>query len=419
MKTSATLSAMFAIVLAMGSQADGAPIFTSRDGWSIEGDPGSEAPAIEMMQRGEEQESRGELRGAVTTYKQLLRRYPVSNLAPKAQFKVARILEAGGEYDDAYDAYANYLTKYPRGEDFETSVESMFKIAQLFLEGEKRKIFGLKIASSMTRAQEMFEGIVQRAPYSRYAPLAQFNAGQAMEKQGKFSDAIAAYTAVVTRYPSDPIADDAQYQIGFVQLRQYRDGSYDQGGAQKARDAFEDFINRFPDSEKVPQARENLKSLEAGASKGTLDIAKFYDKTKKYKAAVIYYNDVIKFSPGTPEATFAKTRIDELRAKHGDDALRPGPERAETGAKAAERRRLQAKVETVSRPDYAGPPVSLPRPDEVAPGRPRLRTEPLGPIPAVEPELPATDPFPADDTPTPEDSTNPLAPGSEAAEPNP
>jgi outer membrane protein assembly factor BamD len=418
MKTSAILSAVLAVAFAM-SEADGAPIFTSREGWSVEGDPVSEAPAIEMLRRGEDQESRGELRGAVTTYKQLLRRYPVSTLAPKAQFKVARILESTGEYDDAYDAYANYLTKYPRGDDFEISVESMFKIAKLFLEGEKRKVFGLRLASSMTRAQEMFEGIVKRAPFSRFAPLAQFNAGQAMEKQGKFSDAITAYTAVVTRYPNDPVADDAQYQIGFVQLRQYRDGSYDQGGAQKARDAFEDFINRFPDSEKVPQARENLKSLESGASRGTLDIAKFYDKTKRYKAAVVYYNDVIKFSPGTPEATLAKTRIEELRAKLGDDALRPGPERAETGAKAAERRRLQAKVETASRPDYAGPPVNLPRPDEVAPGRPRLRTAPLGPIPAVEPELPMTDPFPVEDGPVPADSQNQLTPASDAAEPNP
>jgi outer membrane assembly lipoprotein YfiO len=240
----------------------------------------------------------------------------------------------------------------------------------------------------MERAQQMFEGIVRRAPFSKFAPQAQFNVGQALEKQGKYGEAIVAYSGVVARYPADDIADDAQYQIGYVRLKETREGSYDRGGATKAREAFEDFVNRYPESEKAAQARENIKQLEGGSTKGSLQIAQFYDKTKQYKAAVIYYNEVIKSSPDSPDATLAKTRIEELRGKYGDEALKAGPERAETGEKAAVRRRLQAKVETVSRPDYVGPQVSMPAPDEVAPGRPKLRSSPLGPVPAVEPELP-------------------------------
>jgi outer membrane protein assembly factor BamD len=272
----------------------------------------------------------------------------------------------------------------------------MYKIAKLYLDGEKKKLFGLKIASSMQRAQEMFEGIVKRAPFSKLAPLAAFNAGQAMEKQGKYDLSLQAYSAVVARYPNDPVADDALYQIGYVRLKTHREGSYDQGSAQKAREAFEDFLSRYPDSEKATQARENLKTLEGGASKGSLEIAKYYDKVKQFRAAVIYYNEIIKTQPDSPEANFAKTRIEELKTKYGEDALKSAPERAETGEKAAVRRRLQAKVDTAARPDYVGPPVALPRaPDEVAPGRPRLRTSPIGPVPSVEPELPTGSEKPA------------------------
>ena len=78
---------------------------------------------------------------------------------------------------------------------------------------------------------------------------------------------------------------------------------------------FEDFIYRYPQSEKVPQAKENIKSLEGGVSKGSLEIAKFYDKTKQHKAAVIYYNDVIKQDPGSPDAVYAKNRIDALKGE--------------------------------------------------------------------------------------------------------
>lgn len=378
-------------------------IYTSREGWTAEGDAASEQGAVELMRKAEEEEANGQLSAALGEYRLLVKRHPVSVLAGKAQRQIGKILEGAGEYDAAYQAFDTYLAKYPKGDDFESVVESMFKIAKLFLEGEKKKILGIKISSSMERAQQMFEGIVKRAPFSKLAPLAQFNVGQSLEKQNKFPEAIAAYSAVVARYPGDEVADDAQYQVGYVRLKEYRMGSYDKAGAQKAREAFEDFINRYPESEKVSQAKENLKTLEGGSTKGTMEIAKFYDKTKQYKAAVIYYNEVIKASPDTPEANLAKTRIEELRGKYGDDALKSAPERAETGEKVAARRKMQAKVDTVSRPDYVGPPS--PAPDEVAPGRPKLRKSPIGPIPAVEPELPNSG------------GTKPEAPSEEPAAP--
>jgi outer membrane protein assembly factor BamD len=385
-----------------------AVIYRSNEGWSVEGDENSqvEGSAAEQMRKAEKLEAEGNTDAALGAYRALVKRYGLSVLAPKAQRKVGLLYERSGQWERAFDAYDTYLSKYPRGDDFDQVVESMFKISKLFLEGEKKRLMGVPIAASMDRAREMAEAIVKRAPFSKWAPLAQFNIGQADEKQGKYPEAIAAYQQVVSKYPNDPVADDALYQVGFVRLREHREGSYDRASAAKAREAFEDFIARYPDSEKVAQARENIKTLEGSATKGSLQIAKFYDKTKQYRAAVIYYNDVIQQQPGSTESEFAKQRIAQLREQVGEDALRAGPERTETGARALARRKLQAKVDTVSRPDYVGPMVAAPPvPVEVAPGRPKLRTSPsnIGPIPAVEPALPSTDPIlnPAPGTPEP------------------
>ena len=379
----------------------GAVVYRSNEGWSVEGEYTKiENSAAEQMRKAESLEASGNRGGAYNAYRALVKSFPQSALAPKAQRKVAMLLEGHGEVDKAFDAYSIYLTKYPRGDDFDAVVDAQFKIAKMFLEGQKRRIFGVPFAPSMLRAQEMFEGILKRAPFSKIAPLAQFNLGQALEKQGKYGEAIQAYQTVVTKYPHDAVADDAQYQIGYVLLREAREGSYDAASQAKAREAFEDFISRYPESEKVPQAHENLKSLQGGASKGTLDIAKFYEKTKKYKAAVIYYNEVLKAQPDSPESAIAKARIDYLKQQFGEDALRPGPEKTETGARAKERRKLQARVDTVSRPDYVGPPVVVPE-VETAPGKPKLRTAPDGiaPVPAVEPPLPTgKEKLPSQDT---------------------
>jgi hypothetical protein len=62
---------------------------------------------------------------------------------------------------------------------------------------------------------------------------------------------------------------------------------------------------------------------------------------------------------------------------------------------------MQARVDTVSRPDYVGPPVKVAAvgepPISTAPGRPKLRTSPnaIEPVPPVEPPLPSTPITPA------------------------
>lgn len=364
-------------------------VYRSDEGWSVEGDPSSkiESNAVDQFKKAEGYEKAGNAGAALNAYRGLLKKFPRSVLAPKSQFKVGVLLERF-DHDKAFTAYETYLTKYEKGEDFDTVVESMFKIAKLFLDGEKKKLLGIKVASSMQRAQAMFEAIVKRAPFSKYAPMAQFNVGLALEKQNKLPEAIQAYTEVVSKYPNDPLADDAAYQAAYVQMRDYREGSYDRNSGVKAKEAFEDFVSRYPQSEKVPQAQENLKSLAGGATKSTLATAKYYDKMKQYKAAVIYYNDVIKQEPDSPDGQAAKKRVAELKDQVGDDALQPGPERAENGQRVQEHKKMQAKVDTASRPDYVGPPVIIAQQKvETAPKSPQIRN-PANIGPAVEPNLP-------------------------------
>jgi outer membrane protein assembly factor BamD len=365
---------------------------------------GQEAEAAEALKRGESAEANGDVKGALVIYRGVVKANSLTAAAPKAQFKIGQILERQGNLKGAYDAYAEYTSKYPRGGEFDAVIQAQFNIAKTFLEGRKKKVLGVSLAASYDTAQEMFAGIVKRAAFHRLAPLAQFNVGQALEKQGKPTEAIGAYQEVIIRYPGDPVADDAQYQIGYVQYRETQEGSNDQTARLKAREAFEDFVNRYPGSEKTAQARENIKSLSGADVKGSLDVAKYYDRTKNYRAAVVYYNEVIRIAPGTPESEQSRKRIDELKSLVGVEALRTGPEKAQSGEMALARRRAQARVDVASRPDYNGPAIAYPYP--ATGGRPAMRTTPVGPI--VEPALPVGDPLQG--TPGAAGATSPPSP---------
>jgi outer membrane protein assembly factor BamD len=118
-------------------------------------------------------------------------------------------------------------------------------------------------------------------------------------------------------------------------------------------------------------------------------VARFYDFNKDFKASAIYYNDVIRRFPQSEEATEAKSRLDELKALYGEDSLRVGQERPENGERLAERRRLQAQVESMALANYNGPPKKDFVPEEAQLPRPQMKGDlrDTKPIPLQEPPV--------------------------------
>jgi len=388
--TPPVVAALVAVLGASLCPLPAAVVWREGQGWSIDGTATEEdAKAKELFNEAASAETAGNTGKAINQYRDLVKRYPASGFAAAAQFKVGELHEKEGSVERAFEGYQALLENHPRSPDFEKAVASMYQIATRFLEGEKQRVLGLPTLPSMERAQKMFEAIVKSAPFSKYAALSQFNIGLALERQGQAAAAVEAYQKVAERYPTSDVADDAQYQIGYTYLKLAREGSYDQAAAQQARDAFTDFAARYPGSEKLPQAQENLKLLEGRKTQGALEIAKFYDKQKNYKAAAIYYNEVLVNEAGSADSDVAKERLDEIRALVGDEAITSGPEKPETAARARMRKRLQAQVDTAARPDYVGPPAP-PVPDEVPESGPQMRTSPTDvlPLPPVEPPLP-------------------------------
>ncbi|MCX6971434.1 MAG: tetratricopeptide repeat protein [Verrucomicrobia bacterium] len=334
----------------------------------------------------------GATQQAIAAYRQFIKGSPASPLASKAQYRIAELLESTGDLSKAFDGYQTLITRYPDTPEFEKSVTKQVLIANAFLAGRKLKFFGLEIVPSTDRAEQMFASIIKNAPFSKNAPIAQFNLGLTYERQGKLKEAAGAYQTVLDKYSTSSIADDALYQIGYIYMQVGRSGkSQDLSALVMAKNTFEDFLLQYPNSEKAAQAKDNLASIGGKESGDLLAIAQFYDRYKNYRAAAIYYNDVIRRQPGSKDAEFARSRIETLRSDVGDDALRTGPERAETGEKAALRRRLQAQVETSALSDFNGPSRRDVVPDELpVVNRPKLRTDSrdVRPLPSVEPALP-------------------------------
>ncbi len=135
--------------------------------------------------------------------------------------------------------------------------------------------------------------------------------------------------------------------------------------------------------------------LERKQTASSYQVAKFFDKQKNYRAAVIYYNEVIRQEPGSTESERAKKRIDQLRVKLGDAALQSAFAAAEAEKKKAGAHEGQtAKSESTMRnaPNSGMPlpspetDLSLPPPASLAPDTTTAPEPPGAPAKGETPE---------------------------------
>src|SRR5436190_16894834 len=359
--------------------------------------PGEEemsGTARQLFDRAQAAEAKGDIGGAIKAYRTIVKKHPHDTLAGGSAYRLGQLLEQTHKYLPAADAYAVLCEKYSKSEHFEDAVTALFRIGEMYLTGQKTKILGITVKSGLEQAAEIFTMIIRTAPYDKYTARAQFDLGRAREKQGQNESAIAAYQAVVEKFPDDPIAVDAQYQIGYIWSKASSSGTYDPAAATKSKIAFEDFLARYPNSEKASQAKQNLKKMEHKQSSTAYDIAKFYDKQKQYRAAAIYYNEVIRTQPGSTEGEKAKKRISELRAKVGDAKLQPP---AVTAA-AASKKKMKARTQE------SGPPPSS---NELAPLPPSDVDASLPPPASLLPDTTTAPPPSSDSTAAPSATPQP------------
>ena len=417
---------LFALLLAVGClafpQRSPAPITVRPDEGATYTAPGAEEVPNEkdaqtQFDNALAKENKGDLNSALAGYRKTVRRFQKSTVAAAAQYKIGEILEKRKDLNGAATAYETLLHNYPHSADFNNALEGEFRLGNLYLEGAKQRVLGVPTLPSRDRAAAIFAVIVRIAPFSRLAPQAQLNVGQAHAYDGDFKGAIASYQVVVDKYPTDPAAGEALYQIAYCYMRISRTGSYDRVADQRAKESFEDFLSAYPTSEKAPQAREDLESLTNQQTGGSLQIADYYYKQKMFKAAVVYYNDVIRQQPSSADSTRAQSKLNVIRAKYGDKyftdvtpaagaagAASTGPVQPRLGDG-----RLQAQTDTAKRSDYVGPPVSAPTPPPVL-ANPANSLLPsgaggTGPIPAVQPDTgprpePTPPPVPEGEQPT-------------------
>src|SRR2546430_2864736 len=248
--------------------------------------------------------------------------WPLSDYAPKAQYLLGRCYEAKRQDEKAFREYQQLLERYPKIENYQEVLLRQFEIANRFLAGQWFKLWGyIPFFPSMDRTVGMYEKLIKNGPYSEVAPRAQMNIGAAREKQvsffnrvDPFREAVKAYETAADRYRDNKeIASEAIYKAGYAYYKQAKKAEYDQSVAGQAISTFDDFITLYPSDERAAEAQRLKGALKTEQARGSFEIARYYEKKKRWLGALTYYNEAYLRDPNSQYAELAKQRIDAIK----------------------------------------------------------------------------------------------------------
>ncbi len=149
-------------------------------------------------------------------------------------------------------------------------------------------------------AREFLKQVVETYTQSPYRPDAKLGIGDTYMGEGSTEALVLAineFREFLSFYPTNRRADYAQYKLALAHFRQMRAAQRDQTETRDAVREFEAFVDRYPTSSLMPEARAKLRESRDRLSQADYLVGFFYFRQRWYPGAVDRFQTLLKNDP--------------------------------------------------------------------------------------------------------------------------
>ena len=149
-------------------------------------------------------------------------------------------------------------------------------------------------------AREYFRQITDGYPQSIHRADAKLGLGDCNIGEGtdhSFTMAISEFREFLSFYPTHRKADYAQYRIAFAHFTQMRSAERDQAQTRSAIQELNIFVENYPNSELLPEARSKLREALDRLSESEFLVGLFYYRARWYPGAIHRLRSVLRYDP--------------------------------------------------------------------------------------------------------------------------
>src|SRR5579862_4922517 len=154
-------------------------------------------------------------------------------------------------------------------------------------------LYLLNTKQDYKEAAKKFDEVDRENPYSEWARKALLMSAYAYYQAEQYDDCVNSAKRYVTLHPGSPDAAYAQYLIGSSYYDQILDVTRDQGRADKAINALEEVVRKYPDSEYATAAKKKIDMARDQLAGKEMEIGRFYINKRDFIGAINRFKVVV------------------------------------------------------------------------------------------------------------------------------
>ncbi|MBS0624124.1 MAG: outer membrane protein assembly factor BamD [Verrucomicrobia bacterium] len=221
-----------------------------------------------------------------------------------------------GHLDLANKYLTQYLELNGNLKHFENVFEHKYSIAEAYQEGKKRHLFGAiglpRIMSGKKQVIELYDEVIASLPSRDVAAKALLAKAMFLRKQKEFKESLDTLQVLIRRFPKHELAAEAFLKIGEIYLQQMQYEAQNPDFIALAQLNLQKFVKSFPGDDRRDTIAANIAAMQEVHAQSLFDTARFYERIKRPKAALIYYNDTIRRFPETESAQKSREKLNHL-----------------------------------------------------------------------------------------------------------
>lgn len=332
-QTLRTLAAGAVLALAVAPALSAPPGWELRnDAWVpvIQPDPGTPEGQVAAMIKDLEA---GKTAQVIKNARNWLKRNRSHPLVPQVLLLQGDAEVARGNKYLALYPYEDLLNNFPTSELYLPALQREYDIASAFLKGYKRKFLGMRILPVTEDAITILDRIQDRQRGSALAERAGILVADYFYENGRFSEAIDAYSDFIKRYPYSQYVRKAEIRRAEASLATYRGPKFDMTPLLDARERLTAINQAYPQTSEPLQVGALSNRIYELEAKKNLEIARYYYRAGKKYASAYYYRLV---RDRYPETTYAREARQELIRRMPDKVNPPAAARRQATTQPAQ-----------------------------------------------------------------------------------
>lgn len=256
---------------------------------------------------------------AMLEFNEVIESGPGSSRFAESHYFLGLALFKLEEFDFANESFTQYLKSTNQPKYFEETISYKYQIAEKFRLGAKRHVFGTKKmpkwAGGQAIALQIYDEVIYALPCHELAALSLFAKASMLWEEGDWKEAVDCYQTLIRRFPKHERAPEAYLCINRVYLEQSKKEFQNPDLIVLAQINLKKFAKDFPKDERLAHAEADVQAIKEVYARGLYCTGKYYERTGKPGASIIYYQSAIKQFPDTKTARICQERLAILAPK--------------------------------------------------------------------------------------------------------